>query len=273
VARSAYYEWAQGKSHRHKGYRGQRATDKKVRESFEFHRGRYGTKRLADELGMSRERVRGSMRRQGLAALRPGRRMRTTDSKHNLPVFGNLLREMGNEARGAGEVFVGDITYLPLRGGKFCYLTCLQDKCTKRIAGWNVSANMKAAAAIDVVRQAHSGGWIKEGAIIHTDQGAQYASNGYRQLLSKNGFRQSMSRKGNCYDNAQAESLFSRIKTELMIDGFFETVDQARSEMRMYIDGYYNTIRRHSALGNRSPMKFEKYLKSKEQRLESVRHT
>jgi len=132
---------------------------------------------------------------------------------------------------------------------------------------------MKAAAAIDVVRQAHSGGWIKEGAIVHTDQGAQYASNGYRQLLSKNGFRQSMSRKGNCYDNAQAESLFSRIKTELMIDGFFETVDQARSEMRMYIDGYYNTIRRHSALGNRSPMKFEKYLKSKERRLESVRHT
>ena len=220
---------------------------------------------------MSRKLIGESMKRQGLIALCPRTRIRTTDSNHNLPIFGNLLREPDNQPLGAREVFVGDLTYLPLRRDGHCYLTCLQDKYTRRIVGWCVSANMRSEAAIDVVRQAQSGGWIRKGAIIHTDQGAQYASKGYRRLLSKSGYRQSMSRKGNCYDNAQAESLFSRIKTELMIDGFFETVEEARSKMRMYIDGYYNTIRRHSALGNRSPSQFERLPKNqKEQRLESV---
>jgi len=216
------------------------------------------------------------MKRQELVALRPGKKIRTTDSNHNLPIYENLLRDFLNQPQGPGEVLVGDLTYLPLRGGKFCYLTCLQDKVSKRIVGWNISANMGSAAALDVVRQAQSGGWAVKGAIIHTDQGSQYASNAYRSLLSKGGFRQSMSRKGNCYDNAQAESLFSRIKTELMVNGFFETIDEARSKMRVYIDAYYNTIRRHSALGNKSPIQFEKLFKQIEteikrsKRLESV---
>ncbi len=102
---------------------------------------------------------------------------------------------------------------------------------------------------------------IKRGAIIHTDRGSQYASIEYRRLLYIYGFRQSMSGKGNCYDNAQAESFFSRFKAELVEGGIFESIEQARSEAFSYIEGYYNRIRRHSSLGYLSPLEFEKQLK------------
>ena len=104
------------------------------------------------------------------------------------------------------------------------------------------------------------------GAIIHTDRGSQYAAVEYRRLLYIHGLRQSMSAKGNCYDNAQAESFFSRFKAELVEGGSFESVEQARSETFSYIEGYYNRIRRHSSLDYLSPLEFEKQLKIKNQR-------
>ena len=116
---------------------------------------------------------------------------------------------------------------------------------------------------IDVFLQARKCGLIGKDAIIHTDQGSQYASVEYRRLLYIGGFRQSMSRKGNCYDNAQAESFFSRLKAELVENGIFETVEDARSEVFSYIEGYYNRIRLHSGLGYKSPLEFEKQLKLK----------
>jgi putative transposase len=104
---------------------------------------------------------------------------------------------------------------------------------------------------------------IKAGAIIHSDRGSQYASNGFRQLLQHNCFRQSMSGRGNCYDNAQAESFFSRFKAELLEDGVFEDLEQARSEIFSYIEGYYNRVRLHSSLGYKSPIEFEMELQIK----------
>ncbi len=104
---------------------------------------------------------------------------------------------------------------------------------------------------------------IGKDAIIHTDQGSQYACEEYRRLLYINGFRQSMLRKGNCYDNAQAESFFSRFKAELVEDRIFESVEDARSEVFSYIEGYYNRIRLHSGLGYQSPLEFEKQLENK----------
>ena len=109
-------------------------------------------------------------------------------------------------------------------------------------------------------------GRIRPQAIIHTDRGSQYVSDAYRQLLAAHGLRQSMSGKGNCYDNAQAESFFSRFKAELVEDGIFETVGHARSETFSYIEGYYNRIRLHSSLGYKSPMEFERELKIKNER-------
>ena len=203
------------------------------------------------------------MKKEGLRAIQPKSfKPHTTDSKHNLGISPNLLKDKLNAPLRAGEVFVGDITYLPLKTGKFCYLACLQDKFTRRIVGWKVSQRMTTQLVIDVFNQAKRRCKMKRKAIIHTDRGSQYASVEYRRLLYIKGFRQSMSAKGNCYDNAQAESFFSRFKTELLEKGEFETFEQAKSEVFSYIEGYYNRTRMHSSLGM-SPMEFEKMLKIK----------
>ncbi len=104
---------------------------------------------------------------------------------------------------------------------------------------------------------------VECGTIIHTDPGSQYVSANFRALLQAHGCRQSMSRRGNCYDNAQAESFFSRYKAELLEGGVFESVSQARSETFSYIEGYYNRMRRHSALGYKSPDEFEREINLK----------
>jgi transposase InsO family protein len=119
---------------------------------------------------------------------------------------------------------------------------------------------MTAQLVQDALGQVVRGGGLKRGVIINTDRGSQYASAEYRRLLYIHGFRQSMSRRGNCYDNAQAESFFSRFKAELVEDGIFESVEDARSEIFSYIEGYYNRVRRHSGLGYKSPMQFENEL-------------
>jgi len=237
-----------------------------------LHRRRYGARRISAELKASgvavgRRLAASLMKEQSLTAIRPKRFVpRTTDSKHSLGFAPNLLKDKLNEPVGQGEVIVGDITYLPLQNGKFCYLATFQDKYTRRIVGWQVSSRMTAHIVIDALNRARQRGLIKRCAIIHTDRGSQYASVEYRRLLYINGFRQSMSGKGNCYDNAQAESFFSRFKAELVEGGIFESVEQARSEIFSYIEGYYNRIRRHSGLGYKSPMEFEKQLKIKNQR-------
>lgn len=193
----------------------------------------------------------------------------TTDSKHEQRISPNLLQNALNAPAGKGEVIVGDITYLRVRGGGFCYLACFQDKYTRRIVGWQVSRRMTAQFVIDAFSSARRRGLIERGAIIHTDQGSQYACGEYRRLLYINGFRQSMSRKGNCCDNAQAESFFSRFKAELVENGVFESVEDAKSEVFSYIEGYYNRIRLHSGIGYRSPLEFEKQLENKMRSKES----
>jgi transposase InsO family protein len=110
------------------------------------------------------------------------------------------------EPVGQGLCLVGDITYLPLQNGRFCYLATFQDKFTRRIVGWQVSERMTAQLVIDALNRARRRGLIKRNAIIHTDRGSQYACGEYRRLLYINGFRQSMSATGNCYDNAQADA-------------------------------------------------------------------
>jgi len=270
VSEDAFYAWRREKTYRLSPPKSELAAA--VKEVFYLHRRRYGARRVSAELkdqGLAvGRRLAGSlMKAQGLAAIAPRAfKPRTTDSAHSLGFSPNLLLEAANEANGAGEVIVGDITYLPLRGGKFCYLATFQDKFTRRIVGWQVSERMTAQLVLDAFNRARSRGLIKRGAIIHTDRGSQYAAVEYRRLLYIHGFRQSMSGKGNCYDNAQAESFFSRFKAELIEGGIFESIEQARSEIFSYIEGYYNRIRRHSSLGYVSPIEFEKQLKIKNQR-------
>ncbi len=128
--------------------------------------------------------MRSAMRREGLKAIAPKAFVpKTTDSKHDLRVNPNLLQNGINAPVEKGEEIVGDITYLPLLGGGFCYLACFQDKFTRRIVGWQVSERMTARLVLEAFGQARRRGLIKRGAIIHTDQGSQYALVEYRRLL------------------------------------------------------------------------------------------
>jgi putative transposase len=257
VKSCSYYAYRRGKTYRESPLTAQ------IKECFNLNSRRYGSRRIALALKIGRDTVRKVLQKEGLKAIQPKSfKPKTTDSEHGFGYNENLLRDAENEPQNKGEVFIGDITYLRLQSGAFCYLACLQDKFTRRIVGWKVSERMTAQLVIDVFNQARSRYLIKKRAIIHTDRGSQYASVEYRRLLYINGFRQSMSGKGNCYDNAQAESFFSRFKAELLENGKFETIEQARSEIFSYIEGYYNRTRIHSSLG-KSPAEFEKELKIK----------
>ena len=266
VSEDAFYAWRKDRTYRLSPKKSELA--ERVKEVFYLHRRRYGARRISAELkaegtAVGRRLVGSLMKAQSLTAIFPKRFMpQTTDSKHDFGYSPNLLKAAG-EPQEKGQVMVGDITYLPLQNGKFCYLATFQDKFTRRIVGWKVSTRMTAQLVIDAFGQARRRDLIKRGAIIHTDRGSQYAAVEYRRLLYIHGLRQSMSATGNCYDNAQAESFFSRFKAELVEGGIFESVEQARSETFSYIEGYYNRIRRHSSLGYLSPLEFEKQLKIK----------
>ncbi len=260
VSRSAYYAWAAGKARRDVRQGSIRVA---VMEKFYIHKRTYGSKRLSDELKdagvmVGRYLTRRIMREEGLEAKCPrGYRPRTTDSRTTSGPSPNLLKDVETTALGAGEVMVGDITYLRLKGGGFCYLATFQDVRTKRITGWNVHPRMPAELVCEALRMGLRRGHIKREAIIHTDRGSQYASNEFRELL-KDRLRQSMSGRGNCYDNAQAESFFSRFKTEIDTP-IFGSVEEARAVAFDYIECYYNRVRRHSTLGTTVPV-FEQRL-------------
>lgn len=270
VSVAGFYAWRRRLKRPSQGRR--RELAQKVKDCFLENRRRYGSRRIAAALQKSgisvgRFQVRSLMREQHLRAIAPRRfKPRTTDSSHDSRVSPNLLKEPSNQASAPGQVIVGDITYIALRGGKFCYLATFQDRFTRRIVGWKVSENMTAQLVIDAFQMARRRGLIKRQAIIHTDRGSQYASVEYRRLLYIYGYRQSMSAKGNCYDNAMAESFFSRFKAELIEGGVFASVEEARSEIFSYIEGYYNRVRLHSGLGYKSPLEFEMELKTKNQR-------
>lgn len=264
VSVAAYYAWL---GRRDRLDEKEASVRTAVKAMFDLHERRYGAKRLSGELKDAGVRagyylVRRVMSEERLVALAPKSfRPRTTDSR-GTKASPNLLKEAENTVSGAGEVQVGDITYLPLKGGGFCYLAMFQDKLTKRLAGWSVSSRMTADLVINALRMALRRGFVNRHAIIHTDRGSQYASTEFRKLLARCRLRQSMSDKGNCYDNAQAESFFSRFKTELDVR-YFNSVEEARSMAFDYIDCYYNRIRRHSTLGTTIP-KFEQRLKDAE---------
>ena len=192
--------------------------------------------------------------------------VKTTDSHHKKLVRPNLLK--GLKPMRPGEAFVGDITYLPLQNGNWCYLSMFQDVVSKNLAGWTISDRMTADIAVDALKKVL--GRVKPGTVIHTDRGSQYVSNKYRNLLKRHGLRQSMSGKGNCYDNAQAESFFGRLKTELLENGAFESIEQGKSEVFSYIEGYYNNRRLHSSIGYQTPLGFERQFNQKNRRSNTV---
>jgi transposase InsO family protein len=260
VSRTAYYVWLSS----HEAFDEKRTWIKAaVKDKFYFHKRTYGSRRLSDELkedGIKAGRflTRRIMREEGLVAKCPKPyRPKTTDSKETKRPSPNLLKSTENTGFEAGEAIVGDITYLPMTSGRFCYLATFQDVRTKRVVGWDVQSRMPAGLVCEALNMGLRRGLIKRNAIIHTDRGSQYASNDYKKLLGTR-LRQSMSAKGNCYDNAQAESFFSRFKTEIDTR-VFGSVEEAKSKAFDYIECYYNRVRRHSTLGTTIP-KFEQRL-------------
>jgi putative transposase len=235
VSPSGYYAWRKRLTKAPSCARRQQLKQL-IRNCYFENRRRYGTRRIQRALArggvsLGRSLIRCLMKEEGLKAIQPRSfKPRTTDSR-GVKASPNLLAGIKPEDCAVGKIIVGDITYIRLRNEKFCYLAIWQDKLTRRIIGWSLSNIMTSELVISALQKAIRKGGVRAGAIIHSDPGSQYASNGFRLLLEQNSLRQSMSGKGNCYDNAQAESFFSRFKTELIEDGVFEDIEQAGTEI------------------------------------------
>lgn len=260
VNRGAYYEWLGGKSYvlkENKAYVGHL-----VGSIFEAHQERYGVRRIEAELKdlgvqAGRWQIRSRMAEQGLKAIQPRSFVpKTTKTNPNLLRSENLLLKM-DKVNQVNSTWVGDITHLPLINGGWAYLATWMDLFSRLVVGWKISLSLSAELVISSFEKALQRRKPPPGLIVHSDGGGQYMDTDFRKLLITNKCRQSMTRVDNHYDNAFAESLFSRFKAELLRNGVFLDLDNAQTATFEYIEAYYNTIRRHSALGYKSPQKFE----------------
>lgn len=229
--------------------------------AFTDHGARYGTRRLQHELRaqghrLGRTRIAHVLRRHGLRAQQPRAFVpQTTDSGHGRRVAPNRLLDQP-APKAPNQVWVGDITYLPRQGGGWFYLAAWLDRHSRRVVGWDVRTTMPAELVCEALRRALVVRQPAPGLIVHSDQGSQYTADDFGKLLRAHHAVASMSRKGNCYDNAHAESFWSRLKTELLDGGSFPDLETARLEISHYVV-YYNLVRRHSALDYQAPATFE----------------
>ena len=195
------------------------------------------------------------MKTLGLRAIQPKSFVpKTTASRHRLGFSPNLLLEEDSPTN-KDRVWVGDITYVPLEGGTFCYLAMLMDLFSRRIVGWHLANDMTEPLVLRALRSAIKARQPAAELIHHTDRGGQYAGNKYRAVLRRADCLQSMSRADNCYDNSFMESCFGTIKNELELTEY-KSSQQAFKEVAEYVR-YYNTERRHSGIDYCSPTQFE----------------
>ncbi len=196
------------------------------------------------------------MRAQGV---RPKARrpfvVRTTDSRHDHPVAGNVLNREFYPDR-PDEVWTADITYVPTAEG-WLYLAVVLDLFSRRVVGWATADHLRSELACNALRMALEHRRPKGELLHHSDRGVQYASEAYQHLLAEHGIEPSMSRTGNCYDNAVTESFFSTAKRELTHHELYATREEARRSLFEYIEVFYNRRRLHSTLGYRSPVEYE----------------
>jgi len=262
VVPSRYYAWRRAQA---KGTSGQQepAWETEMVAVFDHHKRRYGTRRLQVELRekgyrVGRQALRTGLRRHSRTALQPKSFVpRTTDSTHGLRCAPNLLLDQPRPTQ-ANRVWVSDITYLPLASGAWVYCCAFQDVYTKQVVGWQVRADMPEALVTTALQRALLAQRPAPGLIVHSDRGGQYVGNAYKARLCEAKAQLSHSRRGECYDNAQAESLWSRLKTEELEARdwpVFADLADAQASVAEYFD-YYNHDRRHSSIGYLKPYLF-----------------
>jgi putative transposase len=259
VSPAGYYAW-RSRPESHRSVANHELVDD-IRQVHRDNHGRYGSPRIHIELqaqgrGASRGRIERLMRHHGIRAImaRP-RRVRTTDSRHDLPIAPNLLQRSFTAAA-PNRIWLADITYIETDEG-WLYLAAVMDLYSRRIVGWAMQAHMRTELPLAALRMAIAAQRPGTDLIHHSDRGVQYAAMDYRKTLQSAGFRASMSRKADCYDNAPMESFFHTLKTELVHHRQYATRQEAKRDIFAYIEGYYNRTRRHSAIGYISPIEME----------------
>ncbi len=234
-----------------------------VRHIHKETRGTYGSRRMARALkdegyAVGRFRARSLMKKAGLEVKRPKRFKRTTDSRHKLPVAPNRLNQQFKVDQ-PNKIWCGDITYLWTLEG-WLYLAVIIDLYSRKVVGWALSNRLTTPLVLEALRMAY---WRRKpapGLIFHSDRGSQYAAGDYQRQLKTFHMISSMSRKGDCYDNAVAESFFHTLKAEEVGDQVYPAREEARQAVIDYIEMFYNSRRLHSSLGYVSPNDFEKKL-------------
>lgn len=262
IERSGYYAWLNRKPSQQSV--ANEALDEKIIAVFKRHKSRYGVPRITDELQdagetCSKNRISRRMKKLGLHAKGKKKFKVTTDSKHNLPVAANLLNR-DFTATAPNQKWVSDITYIWTDEG-WLYLATVIDLYSRAVIGWSIQPTMTRELVSDALMMALWCRQFPRGVVCHSDRGSQYCSHDYQEILKKYGLICSMSRKGNCWDNACAESFFHSLKIELIYTEKYATRESAKQSVFEYIEVYYNRVRRHSSIGSMAPMAFENQCK------------
>ena len=258
VSTSGYYAWL--KRERSAREKLDSALAERVRAIHERSRGTYGAPRIQAELAdegfpVSRKRVARLMRESGLTGISRRKRPTTTRRVSSVRPAPDLV-EREFTADGPDRLWVADITYVPTLAG-FLYLAIVLDVFSRRIVGWAMDSSMATDLVVGALEMAIAQR-RPEGVIHHSDQGSQYTSLTFGKRCRDAGIALSMGSVGDCYDNAMAESFFASLECELLDQSRFRNHAQAKAELFRYIEGWYNIHRRHSAIGQRSPVNFEK---------------
>jgi len=259
VSQSGYFAWKDRPACRRQ--RDDMVLLAHVRSAFSLSNETYGSPRMTRELQdqglrVGRRRTARLMRENGLRARQKRRFKRTTDSLHAFPVAPNLIDQDFSADR-PDEKWGADISYVWTREG-WLYLAVVIDLFARRVVGWAVSDRLHTELALEALRKALAIRRPEAGLIHHSDRGSQYCSIDYQAELKRHGLLISMSGKGNCFDNAMVETFFKTLKSELVWRTVFQTRAEARQSIGRYIDGFYNPVRRHSALDFVSPAQFER---------------
>ena len=260
VSRSSFYDWLNG------GSSGRSGDNAELRETIQIvhdkSRGTYGRRRIAAHLTnqgqqISSGRVARRMKELQIKGISPRPYVITTRPNRDLQNSPNLIKDEAVVVSRVNQVWVSDLTFIPTGEG-WLFLCIVLDLCSRKIVGWSMRSDMKADILMDASKMAFKSREPIHGLIFHSDCGGQYKAHRFRKMLRRHQTRQSMTFAGNCYDNATAESFFGTLKTELVYRTKFATRDAAKAAVFEYIEVFYNRFRLHSAIGNQSPVEFEK---------------